>query len=113
VTRNRFIDYIRHHQTALRREQPLVATDPERIPASRQPGPSELAQADDLWEQMLSLCPPAHHEVLRLKRQGLRLAEIAARTGLHEDSIRRILRKLAKQLAVRQGSLTPWPGAEP
>jgi RNA polymerase sigma-70 factor (ECF subfamily) len=48
---------------------------------------------------MLALCPPAHHEVLRLRRAGLRLADIAAQTGLHEDSIRRILRKLARQLA--------------
>jgi DNA-binding IclR family transcriptional regulator len=38
---------------------------------------------------------------LELKRQGLSLAEIAQRTDLHVDSVRRILRKLARQLAVR------------
>jgi RNA polymerase sigma-70 factor (ECF subfamily) len=47
---------------------------------------------------MLALCPPAHHDVLRLRREGLRLEEIAARTGLHEGSVRRILRKLARQV---------------
>ena len=48
---------------------------------------------------MLELCPPAHHELLRLKRQGLSLAEIAARTSLHEGSVRRILYDLARKVA--------------
>ena len=104
VTRNRFIDRVRHFRTALDREQPLTSTDPAQLPASSQPRPSEFAQADDLWEQMLALCPPAHHEMLRLKRQGLGLAEIAARTGLHPDSVRRILRQLARRLALHRGT---------
>jgi DNA-directed RNA polymerase specialized sigma24 family protein len=53
-------------------------------------------QAEELWEQMLALCPPAHQNLLRLKRAGVPLAEIAARTGLHPGSVRRILRNLAK-----------------
>jgi RNA polymerase sigma-70 factor (ECF subfamily) len=61
---------------------------------------------------MLALCPPAHHDVLRLKRQGLPLVVIAARTGLHEGSIRRILRQLARQLAVRAGPLTAAAGPD-
>src|SRR5581483_7063392 len=101
VTRHRFIDQIRHHRTALEREQPLSGTDPEDIPPSTQPRPSEIVQADDLWRKMLSLCPPAHHEVLRLKRQGLTLEEISALTGLHEGSVRRILRQLAREMAIR------------
>jgi RNA polymerase sigma factor (sigma-70 family) len=104
VTRNRFIDRVRHFRSATNREQPLAATDPERLPASSQPRPSELVQADDLWLTMLALCPPEHHELLRLKRQGLSLGEIAERTGLHPDSIRRILRQLSRQLAIRPGS---------
>jgi RNA polymerase sigma-70 factor (ECF subfamily) len=99
ATRNRFLDRLRQHQRALRHEQPLPAGDAEGAPASRQPRPSEVAQADELWERMLALCPPAHRELLRLKRQGLPLAEIAARTGLHEGSVRRILYELARQLA--------------
>src|SRR5262249_22799363 len=60
------------------REAPPPRRD--QAPPSRQPRPSEVAQAGDLWERLLALCPPEHHEVLRLKRQGLALAEIAART---------------------------------
>jgi RNA polymerase sigma factor (sigma-70 family) len=111
VTRHRFIDQVRHHRSALLREQPLTGTDPEQMPASKLPRPSEIVQADDLWRKMLSLCPPAHHEVLRLKRQGLTMDEIGALTGLHEGSVRRILRQLAREMAVREGASCP-PSAE-
>jgi RNA polymerase sigma-70 factor (ECF subfamily) len=104
ATRNRFIDRIRQHQRALEREQTLPRKE-AHLPASRQPRPSEVAQAGELWEQMLALCPPAHRELLFLKREGLPLAEIATRTGLHESSVRRILYDLARQLAAtRVGS---------
>jgi RNA polymerase sigma-70 factor (ECF subfamily) len=55
------------------------------------------------------LCPPAHRELLRLKRQGYALAEIASRTGLHEGSVRRILYELARRLAA-QGAQRPATG---
>jgi RNA polymerase sigma-70 factor (ECF subfamily) len=61
-----------------------------------------VAQADDMWERMLEICPREHHPVLILKREGLPLTEIASRTGLHEGSVRRILRRLARELALRQ-----------
>ena len=104
VTRHRLQDRLRRHHTALERERPLEVTDVETLPPSRQPRPSEVLQADDLWERMLALCPPEHHELLRLKRQGLRLTEIAARTGMHEGSVRRIIRQLARRLACEQGA---------
>jgi DNA-binding IclR family transcriptional regulator len=46
---------------------------------------------------------------LQLRRDGYLLTEIAERTGLHCDSIRRILRTLARQLAFR-GSETATTG---
>jgi RNA polymerase sigma-70 factor (ECF subfamily) len=99
VTRNRLTDRIRHFHAALERERSLAEMCPTGLPAAAQPRPSELVRADDLWERMLALCPAEHHQLLRLRRQGLSLGEIAARTGLHEGSVRRILRKLARQLA--------------
>jgi RNA polymerase sigma factor (sigma-70 family) len=99
ATRNRFLDRLRQSNPALEREQPLELTAAERLPQAPGPRPSECAQADDLWERLLALCPPDHHEVLRLRRQGLSRGEIAARTGLHEGSVRRILRRLARQVA--------------
>lgn len=102
ATRNRFLNRVRRHKTALEREQPLAATPGGELPPARQPRPSELAQAKELWERLLALCPPAHRELLRLKQQGFPLAEVAARTGLHEGSVRRILYDLARRVAFRE-----------
>jgi RNA polymerase sigma-70 factor (ECF subfamily) len=99
VARNRLIDRRRQHHRACDRERTLSETAPDQLPA-QQPRPSEVAQGNELWKRMLEHCAPAHREILILKRQGLRLGEIAARTGLHEGSIRRILYELARRLAV-------------
>jgi RNA polymerase sigma-70 factor (ECF subfamily) len=99
VARNRLIDRRRRHRRALQREQPLSALGPHEGPRAPQPRPSEVAQGEELWEQMLAACPPAHRDILRDRRQGLPLAEIAARAGLHEGSVRRILYDVARRLA--------------
>jgi RNA polymerase sigma-70 factor (ECF subfamily) len=98
ATRNRFIDRLRRHLAELELEQPLLDSGAEGVPASTEPDPSDVAQAGDMWEQLLAMAPPTHTEVLRLKRQGLPLGEIAAATGLHESSVRRILYDLARKL---------------
>jgi RNA polymerase sigma factor (sigma-70 family) len=102
ATRNRFIDRARQNRAAVQHQQSLEATHAgDRLEASADQ-PSELAQADDLWAQMMALCPPAHHRLLELKRQGCSLAEIAQQTGLHESSVRRILYDLARRLAAQR-----------
>jgi RNA polymerase sigma-70 factor (ECF subfamily) len=100
ATRRRLIDRVRQHRAELAREpRTIVDHDPSQV-ATGEAGPSEVARGNELWQQLLALCPPAHHELLNLKRQGLPLAEIASRTGLHPSSVRRILYDLAKRLAV-------------
>jgi RNA polymerase sigma-70 factor (ECF subfamily) len=99
VTRNRFIDRARQNRAALERQQSLEGSfADEAVPAPVEK-PSEIVQADELWERMMKLCPPQHHRLLVLKREGASLAEIAAQTGLHESSVRRILYDLARRLA--------------
>ncbi len=107
VTRNRFIDRLRQHERSRDHEQPLDENTTPQGAGAQDPRPSELAQAEDLWQQLLALCPPSHQEVLRLKREGLALDEIARRTGLHPSSVRRILYDLARRLAARQQSASP------
>ncbi len=109
VARRRLVSRFRHHGPALEHEQPAGA-GLESLPAPPQPRPSEVAQAAELWEKMLALCPPEHHEILRLRRQGLLLGEIAARTGMHEGSVRRVLRRLARELALEQEPLPAGRG---
>jgi RNA polymerase sigma-70 factor (ECF subfamily) len=113
VARNRLIDRRREHHRALEHERPLHETAPQELPQANQPRPSEIVQGRELWELMLEKCPPAHREILRLKRQGLPLAEIAARTGLHEGSVRRILYDLARRLAVPRRTAGNIPGTAP
>jgi RNA polymerase sigma-70 factor (ECF subfamily) len=99
ATRNRFIDRVRQYRTAARLEQPLGETEPGRLPSSPSPHASELAEAAELWQRLLALCPAEHHQILRLRQQGCTLVEIARETGMHEGSVRRILRNLALRLA--------------
>jgi RNA polymerase sigma factor (sigma-70 family) len=110
LTRHRFIDRLRRHGTALVRERPLGEIDPRAVPASRLPSPSEVAQADELWERMLSLCPAAHRDILRLRKEGLSVAEIATRAGLHEGSVRRILHDLSCRVAAGRSARSPSSG---
>jgi RNA polymerase sigma-70 factor (ECF subfamily) len=94
------IDRLRHHRASLDAERPLAATREDQVAPRRQESPSELAQADDVWERIRAICPPKHRELLELKRQGLSLSAIAERTGLHEGSIRRILYDLARRISL-------------
>jgi RNA polymerase sigma-70 factor (ECF subfamily) len=103
LTRHRFIDRLRQHRRAVESEQSLAADDWEQTLPTTDPGPEDVLQADELWQQMLALCPPEHRELLRLKREGALNSELAARTGLNEGSIRRILCTLSRRLARRRG----------
>jgi RNA polymerase sigma-70 factor (ECF subfamily) len=102
VTHNRLIDRRRQHHQAIARERPLEEPGLEGFLGSTDPRPSEVVQGQELWEQMLAYCPASHRDLLRMRRQGLPLAEIAARSGLHEGSVRRIFYDLARRLAEAQ-----------
>ncbi|HEV3136447.1 MAG TPA: sigma-70 family RNA polymerase sigma factor [Pirellulales bacterium] len=106
VTQNRFVDRLRQHRAGLKRELALSQADIEALASTRSSRVSENFQADELWRQMLEVCPPAHYELLELKRQGASLAEIAARTHLHPSSVRRILYDIARRIALRQAAGT-------
>ncbi len=102
LTHHRLIDRLRRHRLALEREQPLDTIPAAQTFVAEEPQPAEVVVAEELWEQLLELCPPRHQEILKLKREGALTGEVAARTGLNEGSIRRILITLAKRLARQQ-----------
>jgi RNA polymerase sigma factor (sigma-70 family) len=114
IARRRLVTRIRKHARSLGGDQPANA-NLEEVKDSRHPPPSEVAQANDLWAKLLELCPPNHHPILMLRRDGLTLDEIAERTGLHEGSVRRILRRLSRDLALQSKSpeiSNPPPGID-
>jgi RNA polymerase sigma-70 factor (ECF subfamily) len=102
ATRNRFLDHLRRRLGEIEHEQPLHDSTDEGMAVSCEPDPCEVLQADELWEQLQALCPPAHLPILELRRQQRPIAEIAERTGLHEGSVRRILFELSRRLASQQ-----------
>jgi RNA polymerase sigma-70 factor (ECF subfamily) len=97
VARNRLINH-RRGQERSADVRPLDSLLPEDSPCGRGPRPSEVARGHELWDRLLAACPEDHREILRLRLQGFTLAEIAARRGLHEGSVRRILYTLAKTI---------------
>ena len=99
VTRNRFFDRLRQQRVPLAHERALNDADLHQASADHSE-PSDLVQANELWEQMLALSPPHHHRLLELRREGCTLVDIAERTGFHPSSIRRIFYDLARQLAL-------------
>lgn len=108
VALRRLADRYRKHRPALERERRLDETPPGEQPRSALPRPSEEAQGREFSERVLQHCPPAHREIVRLRRDGLRLGEIAGRTGLHEGSVRRILYDVARRLSIaRRDRLGP------
>lgn len=102
LTKHRFIDRLRRHKTALARERHDNQSGWENALLANDPRPDDLAQVDDLWKSIMKLCPPEHREILQMKRDGALNADVAARTGLHEGSVRRILCNVAQKLARQQ-----------
>jgi len=102
VTRRRLVSRFRHYRTSLAREDPSAAGELDHLPALSGPGPEDLVHANELWERVLALCPAEQHELLRLRRQGFTMEEIAGRTGMHEGSVRRVFRRLARRLALEE-----------
>jgi RNA polymerase sigma-70 factor (ECF subfamily) len=107
AVRNRLTDRVRQHLGAAGRERPLAGIGDAALPGRAGGRPSEALHASDLWALMLALCPPEHHAVLQLRRQGLTLDAVAARTGLHEGSVRRILRDLGRRVAAAERAARP------
>ncbi len=99
ATRNRFLDRVRSNRRAAALERPVELADIQESPLTSTERPSETAQASELWERMLQMCTEAQRPLLELKRQGCSLEDIAAQTGYHPSSIRRVFYNLARQLA--------------
>ena len=96
----RLADRYQEHGRALELERSLDDTPSQTLTDAVQARPSQEAQGREFWECVLRACPPAHHEVVWLRMHGHRMGEIAARTGMHQGSVRRILYELARRLSI-------------
>jgi RNA polymerase sigma factor (sigma-70 family) len=98
LTKNRFIDLYRKHSPALAHEEYLAGNAIAEMATGDLPRPSEVAQGNELWERILALCPSNHRALVQMKLEGRTAEDIAASTGLHPNSVRRILGDLARRL---------------
>jgi RNA polymerase sigma-70 factor (ECF subfamily) len=98
-TRTRKYDLRREERLYVRRgdggEAPLAVIAPD-------PTPSQEAQAADRMDQLAAGRTPVEVEILTLRRQGLTFEEIAARIGLHERTVRRVIDALRARMEARQ-----------
>ncbi len=65
-----------------------------RPPASQDPTPSTVVAFQDEVDQM----PLNHQRIVELRNEGWTLEEIAAKTGVNERTVRRVLKKLADRM---------------
>jgi RNA polymerase sigma factor (sigma-70 family) len=100
ITWRRLADRYQKHGRESEREHSLDETPSRSLGDVGQARPSQIAQGREFWESVLRACPSPHQEIIRLRMNGHRMAEIAARTGMHEGSVRRIIYELARRLAI-------------
>jgi RNA polymerase sigma-70 factor (ECF subfamily) len=90
----------------LKREEPLYIRRGDREQPrelqSPDPTPSQDAQVRDRFAQIVAGRTPKEVEVIELRRQGLTYEEIAARTGIGERSVRRIIDSIRERMEARQ-----------
>lgn len=90
AARNRLIDRSRQQGGVDRRGVTPTGRPLDELPAPDEPAGAAI-EAEELWERLWRACPEQHRPILVMKRQGLSLDEIAARSGLHKSSVRRLL----------------------
>jgi RNA polymerase sigma factor (sigma-70 family) len=90
---------------ALEREEPLYLKkgnkEIDRGLVSPEPSPSETFQATDRLAQLTAGCNPRDVEIITLRHQGLTFDEIAARVGLNERSVRRVIEDARVRMEAR------------
>lgn len=98
ITRHRCIDRCRQNRVSLDREELPEALDSLSHRDSAINNPCDSMDATELWNKLLTACPPEHHDLLTLRRQGFSNVEIGEQLGMHAGSVRRLLRELAAKV---------------
>jgi RNA polymerase sigma-70 factor (ECF subfamily) len=108
ITLHKLHRQIEHHTAAKRsfeREQDRGADSSlfglQADTLSRDPSPAEVLAIVDELEYVMRALKPLHRQMVELRLQGYRIAEIAAATDRSERWVRRILDQIKSQLQQR------------
>jgi RNA polymerase sigma factor (sigma-70 family) len=102
VAEQKVIDEYRRQHTLkndIARERPIVANDGPIQLSSDEPTASQLAQANEFQERLLSQRNETERAIIELKKQGYSTADIAGKTGWNVRKIQRFLKDLLDSLA--------------
>lgn len=100
MARNKVVDEVRRRTATQKydvRRECAYHDDLEVAPQSvveRQNTPSQYAVARERWDRMMRNQPEHYREIIRLKYLGESCAQIAARLGMNERSVRKALEKM-------------------
>ena len=92
------------HLTIVLEKDPSLKGDrdvPREVTAT-DPSPSQDAQTDDRLAQILEGRTAEERQVVELRRDGLTYEEIAARLGVHESAVRRLITSIRDRLEARK-----------
>lgn len=96
----------RTRKYSLEREEPLYVRrggrETLREVAAPDPTPSQDAQAHERYAQLVEGRNPQETRVVELRRMGLTFDEIAAKTGLSERAVRRIIESIRQRMEARK-----------
>ncbi len=105
VASNKVIDECRRRMQTQKadvtRERSVESTNasPRVSLATTEPSASEVAIANEQWGLLVKGQPPHYRRILELRAKGATNDEIADQLDLSEKTVRRVIRKLIKQLA--------------
>lgn len=98
---NKVIDAHRQHlgteKRDLNRQQVLDPASLNQV-LNRQPTPSQVAVAQERWENLVNGLNPTQRSVVELLRQGHTYTEIGNRLNIHPKAIQRLVNLLSKRL---------------
>jgi RNA polymerase sigma factor (sigma-70 family) len=81
----------------VQRELPLHDAQWERQQAQRgPPTPSQVAMARERWERLLHDQPERDRQIMQLRAQGVTYVEIGRQLGIHERTVREVIRRLSR-----------------
>jgi RNA polymerase sigma-70 factor (ECF subfamily) len=81
----------------LRREQPVSSEDDGHSPGSNCPRPSQIAQARELWNSMITGESEQNQRIVKLRLAGMTYEEIGSQLGINERTARRLIDRLSKE----------------